>query len=102
MIQDWLWHSTIAWLGAGGITIVILAVIAWFIPGFRMLAIEIGGAILTAMSIYAKGASDAKRRQQQLQKEAEDRAIASGKSDRAAAERDVANGVDDGFDTDKR
>lgn len=100
-MSDYLFHSVYAWIGLGGITIIILAIVAWAIPGFRLLAIEIAGAILTATAIYAKGASDAKARQQALQKKAEDKAIASGKTERAAAESDAARGMRDGYDRDQ-
>ena len=99
---DFLWHSVWAWIGLGGITIIILAVVAWFIPGLRLIALEIGGAILAATAIYAKGASDATARRKALEKKAEDAAIASGKTDRAAADADAARGMRDGFDTDDK
>lgn len=98
---NYLFHSVYAWIGLGGVTIVILGVIAYFIPGFRLLAIEIAGAILAATAIYAKGAKDQKGQDQTKQKRVEDAAIAKGKTDRAAAERDAARGVRDGYDRDQ-
>lgn len=100
-MADYLFHSVYAWIGLGGVTIVILGVIAYFIPGFRLLAIEIAGAILAATAIYAKGAKDQKGQDQAKQKRVEDAAIAKGKSDRAAAERDASRGVRDGYDRDQ-
>jgi hypothetical protein len=82
---DFLFHSAVAWLGIGGLAIVGLAVAAWFIPGFRMLALEIGGGILAATAIYAKGNRDEVRKWS----EAEQRAVDKGTQARADAMRDV-------------
>lgn len=68
--MDFLWHSTAAWLGLGGVAIVGLAVAAWFIPGFRLLALEIGGGILAAGALMAKGARDQKIRDEKRKEEA--------------------------------
>lgn len=67
---DFLLHSAWAWLGLGGISIIGLFVVAWFIPGFRLTAIEIIGGILAAGAIYAKGASDEKRKETARKEEA--------------------------------
>lgn len=67
---DFLWHSTAAWLGIGGFAIVGLAVAAWLIPGFRMLALKIGGGILAAGALMAKGAHDQKLREEKRKEEA--------------------------------
>lgn len=73
---DFLWHSTAAWLGIGGLAIVGLAVAAWFIPGFRVLALEIGGGILAAGALMAKGAHDEKLRNETRKDEAVEKAKA--------------------------
>ena len=99
---DFLLHHVIGLIGLGGVVIVGLAVVAWFIPGFRLLAIEIAGGIIAASAIYLKGASDAQARDKARQTAAENAAVASGKADRAAADRDAAGGVRDGFDTDNK
>ena len=102
MIADFIFHHIIGLLGTGGIIIIGLAVVAWFIPGFRLLAIEIGGGILAATAIYLKGAKDAEARDKARQDAAERAAVASGKTDRSAADRDAASGVRDPFDTDNK
>jgi len=56
---DFFLHSLWGWIGLGGVIIIICGVVAWFIPGFRLVAIEIAGGILAATAIYAKGAKDA-------------------------------------------
>ena len=98
---DWI-NPVAAWLGFGGLGVAGLIAIAWFFPPFRKLAIEIGAVVIAVMAIYAKGASDARKRAKELQDAAERRAIESGKTDRTAAERDAASGVRDGFDTDDK
>ncbi len=98
---DFIWNHAWVWFGAGGITIIILAAIAYLIPGARLIAVEIAAGIIAAGSIYAKGASDAKKRQLARQAEAEAKSIANAKADRASAERDLANGVSDGGNRDQ-
>ncbi len=98
---EFIWNHAWVWFGAGGITIIAMIAVAYFIPGWRVAAIEIAGGIIAAGSIYAKGASDAKKRQLERQAAAEAKSIADAKADRAAADRDVASGVPDGGDRDK-
>jgi hypothetical protein len=74
---SFLWHSVWAWIGLGGITIVILGVVAWFIPGFRLIAIEIAGAILAATAIYTKGSRD----EALANKKREEEAVKKAKAD---------------------
>ena len=99
---DFLFHNIWAWIGLGGITIIIAIAVAWFIPGLRLVALEVIAGVAAATAIYAKGASDANTRRKALEKKAEDAAIASGKRDRTAADADAARGVRDGFDTDDK
>ena len=98
---DFLWHNIWAVMGLGGVIVILLFAVAYFIPQFRLIAIEAAAGFLAATAIYAKGASDANARRKALEKKAEDDAVASGKAARAAADADVARGVKDGFDTDK-
>jgi hypothetical protein len=100
-VLDYLWHSTVAWLGIGGAIIAACLAAAYFLPLFRNLALSAAGAVAAILAIYAKGASDAKRREQEKQQAAEKEAIASGQRDRTAADRDAAGGVRDGYDRDK-
>lgn len=95
-----LWHSVTGLLGLGGLTIIVLAAIAWFFPPLRRIAIEIGMAILAVGSIYAKGASDEKRKRELLEKQAADNAVAAGNRARSDAARDAGSGVSDGYQRD--
>ena len=99
---SFLWHNIWAVMGIGGVIVIILAAISYFIPQFRLIAIEAAAGVLAATAIYAKGVSDANARRKALEKKAEDAAIASGKADRAAADRDASSGVRDGFNTDDK
>lgn len=98
---EFIWNHAWVWFGAGGITIIALLAVAYFIPGARMAAVEIIAGIIAAGTIYGKGARDAKKREQARQAAAEAKSIADAKADRAAADRDVASGVPDGGDRDK-
>jgi hypothetical protein len=100
-VLDYLWHSTVAWLGIGGAIIAACLAAAYFLPPFRKLALSVAAGVAGFLAIYAKGASDAKRREREKQQAAEKRAVQSGQRDRAAAERDAAGGVRDGYDRDK-
>jgi hypothetical protein len=99
--MDYLFHSTFAWLGLGGVSLVALGAVAYFFPPFRKLAIEAGAAVFTVMAIYGKGAADAKRRDLARQKAEEDAAILRATSNRNRADTDAASGVRDGYDRDK-
>lgn len=55
---DWFTHSPFALLGTGGTVLVALGAVAYFFPPFRKLCIEIGGILIAAMALYAKGVSD--------------------------------------------
>lgn len=98
---DWFLHSVAAWIGLGGVAVLICGVIAWFIPGLRLLMLEIAGGIVAAATIYAKGASDARKQKQAEWDAAERSSIARGNKANADAKRDVAAGsVRDKFDRD--
>ena len=98
--MDYLYHSTFAWLGLGGVALMALGAVAYFFPPFRKLAIEAGAAVFAVMAIYAKGANDAKVRDRAKQKAEEDAAIRRATSNRARATDDAARGVRDGFSRD--
>ena len=97
---DFLWHNIWAVMGIGGVCVLILAAVAYFVPQLRLLAIEAAIGFLTATLIYAKGASDANARRKAIEKKAADDAIAAGNRARADAARDAANGVSDGYNRD--
>jgi hypothetical protein len=59
---DFIWHSTYALIGIGGLAVIACAAVAWFFPPFRTWAIEAAVAILGATAIYAKGARDQSKR----------------------------------------
>lgn len=59
---EWLWHSTVAWIGIGGAIIAALLAVAWFFPPFRRVALTAAGAVFTGLALYTKGAADQKRR----------------------------------------
>jgi hypothetical protein len=101
-LLDYLWHSTVAWLGIGGAIIAACLAAAYFLPPFRNLALSAAGTVAAVLAIYAKGASDAKRTEEEKRRDAEKNAIATGQADRAAAERDAAGGVRDGYDRDQQ
>jgi len=85
---DFLWHSAWIWFGAGGIAVIALVAVAYFIPGFRLTALEIIGGILAAGSIYAKGNRDEARKWNDAIKTDVDK----GNKARADAERSVNDG----------
>jgi hypothetical protein len=62
-VLDYLWHSTVAWLGIGGAIIAALLAAAYFLPPFRSVALSAAGGVAAILAIYAKGASDGKRRE---------------------------------------
>jgi hypothetical protein len=101
IVLDYLWHSTVAWLGIGGAIIAACLAAAYFLPPFRRLALSAAGGVAAVLAIYAKGASDAKRREQAKQQAVEKKAVDAGTRARADAERDAAGGVRDGYDRDK-
>lgn len=94
---DFLFHSALAWFGLGAVCIIILAVVAWFIPQFRLTAIEIIGGILAASAIYAKGNSDeAKKWNDAIKSD-----VNKGNQARTDAERGVADGSVRGTEWDR-
>lgn len=97
---DYIWHSVAAQLGLAGLLIVGLCVAAYFLPPFRKWLLGAAGLVFGIAAIYAKGASDAKRREREKQQAAERKAVETGKSGRVAAKRDAARGVRDGYDRD--
>lgn len=100
MIQ-WIWHNVYAQFGIGLVILLGCAAVGYLFPPLRRLAIEIGAGVIGYLAIYEKGVLDEKKRKDALQREAENKAVASGKSERAAAESDAASGVRDGYDRDK-
>lgn len=97
---SYIWHSTAALLGIGGLALVGLGAIAYLFPPFRRLAIAAGGGLLVLMGSYFKGVRDNAERERERQAKAEADAVAKGKAARTAAERDVADGVRDGYQRD--
>jgi hypothetical protein len=60
-----MWHlinSVWGWLTIGGIGLIALGAVAYFLPPFRKLCIEIGILLISVMGIYAKGVRDAEKR----------------------------------------
>ena len=98
---EFIWNHVWAMIGVGGIAIPIAVAVAYFIPGLRLVALEVIGGILAAGAIYAKGAADAHRSDRDRQAKAEAKSISDAAADHAAAERDLANGVSDGGNRDK-
>ena len=98
---EFIWNHVWAMIGVGGIAILVAVAVAYFIPGLRLVALEVIGGILAAGAIYAKGAADAHRSDKERQDKAEAKSIADAKADRAAADRDLANGVSDGGNRDQ-
>ena len=56
---DFILHSLWGWIGLGGLVVILCLVVAWFVPGFRLVALEVLGGVLAATAIYTKGAKDA-------------------------------------------
>ena len=96
-----VFSSIWGWLGTAGIVVVGCAVVAWFFPSLRAKMLFVGGLVVSAAAIYAKGSRDAARRKQAEWDQAERDSIARGNTARADAQRDVTAGrVRDKFDRD--
>jgi hypothetical protein len=63
--MDFLFNSIWGWLGIGGTVIAVALAVAWFIPPFRKLALTVAAFAAGVLAVYAKGASDAKRRERE-------------------------------------
>lgn len=90
------------WIGLGGVSVAGLLAIAYFIPGFRRLAIEIGAAIAGALFIYTKGIRDGSKAKQAQWDAAIKKQNQRSDDARADAIRDESRGVRDGFDRDEK
>lgn len=90
---DWLTHSTGFLIGGGVAALIACGAVWYFFPPFRRLAISIGGVILAATAIYAKGASDA-RREEKAKSDAAAKRIGE-KYDQIDARTDTDRDVDD-------
>ena len=83
-----LFDNIWGWIGTAGVVVLICAGIGYFVPGLRLLMLEIGGGILAATAIYAKGNRDEANKWNQAIKDD----VAKGQQARTDAERSVADG----------
>ena len=67
---DFLTNTIWGWLGIGGAIIAAALAIAWFVPPFRRLALTVASVAAGVLFVYAKGASDAKRREREKSEKA--------------------------------
>lgn len=58
---DFLTNTIWGWLGISGTIIAAALAVAWFFPPFRKIALTVAAFAAGVMTIYAKGASDARR-----------------------------------------
>lgn len=65
-MTEWLFHSTSGWLSVAAVIIAICGVIAWFVPLFRRIAVEIIVLVAGASAIYLKGVADRSKREKEL------------------------------------
>ena len=84
-----LFDSIWGWIGTAGVVVLICTIIGYFVPSLRLLMLEIGGGILAAAAIYAKGNRDEAAKWNQAIKDD----VAKGDKARSDAERDVNSGV---------
>lgn len=84
-----LFDNIWGWVGTAGIVVIICAAIGYFVPSLRLLMLEIGGGILAATAIYAKGNRDEANKWNQAVKDD----VAKGQQARTDAERDVNSGA---------
>lgn len=101
-LTHWVFTSFVAWLGIGGLIAVGALVLGYFFPPIRRVAIEIAVAVLTIGLVYARGRKEGSAAKQKDWDNAEAKSVQRGKDARAAAERDNAGGVRDGFDRDDK
>ncbi len=94
--------SFLSWLGIGGLIAVGALILGYFFPPMRRIAIEIAVAVVTFGIIYATGRREGRAAKQREWDDAEARSIQRGTDARAAAERDAATGMRDGFDRDDK
>ncbi len=71
--MDFLFNTVWGWLGIAGVIAVGCGLVAWFLPPFRRLAIEVAAVALSAAAIYAKATRDranleAKRKEEAVAK----------------------------------
>ena len=57
-MAEWLWHSTLAWVGMSTLIVIGCLAVAWFIPPLRRLAVEAAVVVGSAALLYAKGSAD--------------------------------------------
>lgn len=69
-MEHFIFGTIAGWLGTAGIVVVICGVVAWFVPGFRRIAIEIAAVVIAAATIYTKGNRDRAALEQQRKDEA--------------------------------
>jgi len=70
---DFFLNTMWGWMSITSIVVIGCVVVAWFIPSQRWAAIVTAAGAILATFIYAKGASDAKRRE----REKSERAVAN-------------------------
>ena len=84
-----LFDNIWGWIGTAGVVVIICGAIGYFVPSLRLLMLEIGGGILAATAIYAKGNRDEANKWNQAVKDD----VAKGQQARTDAERDVNSGA---------
>lgn len=88
MLWHWIFDSIWGWIGTAGIVVIICVVVGYFVPGLRLIALEVAAVVLAAASIYTKGNRDEAKKWSDANK----RDIQKGKQARTDAERDVESG----------
>ena len=76
---DFIFGTVWGWIGTAGVVVIVCGLVAWFVPGFRRIAIEVAGVFIASAAIYAKAQRDEAARQQRLK----DAAVAKARADYA-------------------
>ena len=69
-----IFDTVFGWVGVAGLVVIACIVVGYFIPGLRLIALEVAGGVLAAASIYAKGSHDRAVLENQRKEEAVKRA----------------------------
>lgn len=65
-----IFDTVFGWIGVAGLVVIGCIAVGYFIPGFRLIAIEIAGVVISAATIYTKGSRDRAALEQKRKDEA--------------------------------
>lgn len=72
-MMEFIFGTVWGWIGTAGLVVIGCAVVAYFIPQFRIHALAVAGVFISAATIYTKGTRDrarleARRKEEAVQK----------------------------------